>query len=116
MNIQCDHVIAARRPDIVVVDKENNEVIIVDIVSPWDHRVYEKEGKKIEKNQDLKREIGKLWDGQQKVVPVVVGALGAVSKRLDTWLDKLGITIRAGLLQKTALLGTARILRKVLEK
>ena len=49
------------------------------------------------------------------VVPVVVGALGAVSKRLDTWLDKLGITIDTGSLQKTALLGTARILRKVLE-
>ena len=37
-----------------------------------------------------------------EVVPVVVGALGAVSKRLDTWLDKLGITINTGLLQKTA--------------
>ena len=49
------------------------------------------------------------------VVPVVVGALGAVSKRLDTWLDKLRITINTGFLQKTALLGTARILRKVLE-
>ena len=36
--------------------------------------------------------------------------------RLDTWLDKLGITIRTGLLQKTASLGTARILRKVLER
>ena len=117
MNIQCDHVIEARRPDIVVVDKENNKVIIVDIASPWDHRVYEKEGEKIEKYQDLKREIGKLWGiRQQEVVPVVVGALGAVSKRLDTWLDKLGITIRTGLLQKTALLGTARILRKVLER
>ena len=45
----------------------------------------------------------------------MVGALGAVSKRLDTWLDKLGITINTGLLQKTTLLGTARILRKVLE-
>ena len=50
-----------------------------------------------------------------EVVPVVVGALGAVSKRLDTWLDKLGITIKTGFLQKKALLGTARILRKVLE-
>ena len=78
---------------------------------------YEKEVEKIEKYQDLKREIGKLWGiRQQEVVPVVVGALGAVSKRLDTWLDKLGITIRTGLLQKTALLGTARILRKVLER
>ena len=74
--------------------------------------VYDKEGEKIEKYQDLKKEIEKLWGiRQQEVVPVVVGA---VSKRLDTWLDKLGITIRTGFLQKKALLGTARILRKVL--
>ena len=46
MTIQCDHVIKARRPDIVVVEKENNKAIIVDIASPWDHRVYEKEGEK----------------------------------------------------------------------
>ena len=31
MNIQCDYVIEARRPDIVVVDRESNKVIIVDI-------------------------------------------------------------------------------------
>ena len=37
-----------------------------------------------------------------EVVLVVVGALGAVSKRLDTWLDKLGIINNTGLLQKTA--------------
>ena len=76
--------------------------------------MHEKKGAKIEKYQDFKREIGKLWGIiqqriQQEVVPVVVGTLGAVSKRL-------GITIRTGLLQKTALLGTARILRKVLER
>ena len=116
MTIQCDHVIEARRPDIVVVEKENNKAIIVDIASPWDHRVYEKEGEKIEKYQDLKREIGRLWGIRHlEVVPVVVGALGVVSKRLDAWLEKLGVTIRMGLLQKTALLGTARILRKVLD-
>ena len=57
----------------------------------------------------MKREVGKLWGiRQQEVVLVVVGALKAVSKRLDKWLDKLGITIRMGLQQKTALLGTAR--------
>ena len=74
------------------------------------------EGEKIEKYQDLKREIGRLWGIKHlEVVPVVVGALGVVSKRLDAWLEKLGVTIRTGLLQKTALLGTARILRKVLD-
>ena len=30
MNIQCDHVIEVRRPDIVVVEKKNNKAIIVD--------------------------------------------------------------------------------------
>ena len=117
MAIQCDHIIEARRPVIVVVEKESNKAIIVDIASPWDHRVYEKESEKVEKYQDLKREIRKFMGYIRRVVvvPVVVGALGAVSKRLDTWLDKLGITINTVFLQKTALLGTARILRKVLE-
>ena len=121
MTIQCDHVIEARRPDIVVVEKENNKAIIVDIASPWDHRVHEKEGEKIEKYQNLKREIGRLWGIRhlevvlEVVVLVVVAALGVVSNRLDAWLEKLGVTIRTGLLQKTALLGTARILRKLLD-
>ena len=42
-------------------------------------------------------------------------ALAGVSKKLDKWIEKLGIHIRVELLQKTALLGTARILRKSLE-
>ena len=97
-------------------NNNNNSAIIVDIASPWDHRVYEKEGEKIEKYQDLKREIGRLWGIRHlEVVPVVVGALEVVNNRLDAWLEKLGVTIRTRLLQKTALLGTARILRKLLE-
>ena len=109
-------VIEARRPDIVVVERENNKAIIVDIASPRDHRVYEKEGEKIEKYHDLKREIGRVWGfGHLDVVPLVVGALGVVSNRLDTCLEKPGVTIRTELLQKTALLGTTKILRKLLE-
>ena len=112
MTIQCDHVIEARRSDIVAVEKENNKATIMDIASPWDHSVYEKEGKEIEKYQDLKREIGRLWGIRHlEVVSVAVGALGVVSNRLDAWLEKLGVTIRTGLLQKTALLSTARILK-----
>ena len=83
MTIQCDHDIEARRSD-VVVERENKKAIIVDIASPWDHRVYEKEGEKTEKYQDLKREIGRLWGIRHlEVVSVVVGTLVAVSKRLD---------------------------------
>ena len=46
MTNQCDHVIEARIPDIVVIEKESNKAIIADIASPLDHRVYEKEGEK----------------------------------------------------------------------
>ena len=49
------------------------------------------------------------------VVPVIVGALGSIRKKLDDWLEKLDITVNGALLQKTTLLGTARMLRKVLE-
>ena len=101
--------------DIVVVE-ENNKVIIVDIASPWDHRVHEKEGEKLEMYQELKREVKNIWGIRHvEVVPIVVGAPGGESKRLDGWLTKLGIAIKKGLLQKTALLGTEWILRKVLE-
>ena len=60
VTIQCDHIIEARRLVIVVVAKEGNKAIIVDIASPWDHRVYEKESEKVEKYQDLKRKIRKF--------------------------------------------------------
>ena len=43
-----------------------------------------------------------------EVVPVVVGALGSVTKKLGKWIEKLGIRVRIGLLQKTTLLGMAR--------
>ena len=58
----------------------------------------------------------KLWSLKSvEVIPVVVGALGSVSKKIGQYLEKIGIDVRIGLLQKTALLGTARILRSVLE-
>ena len=50
-----------------------------------------------------------------QVVPIVVGSLGSVTRNLDKWLGKLNVKISISLLQKTTLLGTARILRMVLE-
>jgi len=49
------------------------------------------------------------------VIPVVVGTLGVVSKGLNKSLQNIGIRVRPGQVQNTALLGTGRILRRVLE-
>ncbi len=106
INVQCDNVIPARRADIIVIDKEKKEALIVDIAVPADIRVAEKEKEKIEKYQDLRI---------VRVVIVVLGALGCVTKEFERWLENLNIEPEVGVMQKAALLGTARILRKVLE-
>ena len=56
----------------------------MDIAVPGDCRICEKETEKIEKYDELKREIQKLWTMKKvEVIPIVVGALGAISKKLD---------------------------------
>ena len=114
--IQCDREIKARKPDIVVVNKNERSCAIIDIAIPGDIRVSEKEKEKIERYQELKREIKRMWNIRSiTVIPVVVGALGSTSKKLKKCIEELGVVISTVLLQKTALLGTARILRKVLD-
>ena len=46
---------------------------------------------------------------------MILGALGSVTKNFEKYVDKLEIKIDLHTVQKTTLLGTARILRKVLE-
>ena len=116
MNIQCDNVIEARRPDLVLVDKKKKSCVIIDITVPGDCRIREKEMEKIEKYQNLKIELKRLWPLKKvAVLPVVVGALGCISKGFSGWLDTLGIKLNVGMVQKSVLLGTARILRKILD-
>ena len=116
LNIQCENLIEARRPDLIVIDKKEQKGIIIDIVVPPDVRVEEKEKEKVEKYQDSKKVIRRLWKLRiVEIVPVVIGALGSVSAEFNRWLGKLGIICNVGVIQKTALFGTARILRKILE-
>ena len=53
--------------------------------------------------------------GNIKVISVVVGVLGSTSNKLKKFIEKLGVVIRTALLQKIALPGGARILRKALD-
>ena len=86
--------IEERKPDIIVIDNKEQRRIIIDIAVPADVRVREKERQKVEKYHDLKREIGRLWKLKLvEVVPVVIGAVGSVTKGFDRWIEKLGIPI-----------------------
>ena len=75
----------------------------------------DKEPEKLEKYQLLKDEIAKVWRMRKViVVPVAIGALGAVSVNFKEYMKRIGVNVRLEVIQKTALLGTAKILRKVL--
>ena len=115
-NIQTDHVIQHRRPDIVIVYKNERRCHIVDVAVPGDKRVELKEQEKIEKYGDLRREIKKIWKLKYVgVIPIIVGALGIVSNNLKDWLEKMNLKVDLEILQKAALLGTDKLLRNVLE-
>ena len=47
------------------------------------------------------------------VVPVVIGVLGAVSVNFKEYMKRIGVNVRLKVIQKTTLLGAAKILRKV---
>ena len=83
---------------------------------PGDARVEDKEKEKVEKYQDLARELRRLWETSVNVAPVVVvGALGAVAK-LEEYLGMIKTQQKeVDRIQFSALLGMATILRKVLD-
>ena len=114
-SIQTNHVIEARRPDLVVVDKKERSCKIIDFAVSEDSRTEEKEKDKIEKYQGLQRELQKIWNVKVKIIPLVVGSLGAIPKQFGIILKQIGITAATAQVQKTVLFGTARILRNVLE-
>ena len=60
------------------------------------------------------RELQKIWNVRVKIIPMVVGTLGGIPKQFGNRLKQIGITAGTAQVQKTVLLGTARILRKVL--
>ena len=48
------------------------------------------------------------------MIPIVAGALGTIATKFEKYIESLGIEIRIEHVQKSALLGTDRITRKVL--
>ena len=50
-----------------------------------------------------------------KVILVVIGALRTVTKYFEKWIEKLDLDLTIEALQNPCLLGTAKIIRKVLD-
>jgi hypothetical protein len=55
-----------------------------------------------------------MWNVKTKVIPVIIGANGAISKLFRKYVSNIPRNHEVKELQKTSTLGTAHVLRKVL--
>jgi len=55
-----------------------------------------------------------MWNVKTKVIPVIIGATGNISKSFRKYVSNIPGKHEDKELQKTAILGSAHILRKVL--
>ena len=90
-NIQTDHLIPARRPDLIIINRKKKICKIVDFGVPVDHRIILKESEKKDKYLDFARELKKLWNMKVAIVPIVIGALGTITKGLLKGLEDVKI-------------------------
>jgi len=81
-----------------------------------DRNVVQKEAEKKLKYKSLCIEIQRMWNVKCTIIPVIItGATGIVTRGLRKNLEALPGKHSIDSLQKTAILGTPHIIRKVLQ-
>ena len=88
--------------------------MLTDVAISGDRNVIKNKAEKILKYKDLTIEIQRMWNVKTKVIPVIIGATGTISKTFRKYVGNIPGNHEVKELQKTAILGTAHILRKVL--
>ena len=112
--VQADRTIPSNKPDIIICDNEKGTCMLIDAAISEDRNVIEKEAEKILKYKDLTIEIQRMWNVKTKVIRVIIGATGTITKSFRKYVSNIPGKHEVKELQKTAILGTAHILREVL--
>ena len=114
MQVHTDREIKANRPDIIIKNRKEKTCYLIDMTVPSERNVSVKEVEKLSKYKDLEIEITRMWEMKTITIPVVIGALGLMKKDQDRYIGKIPGKVEISELQKTVLLGTAHIIRKIL--
>ena len=88
--------------------------MLIDVLISGDRNVIKKEAEKVLKYKNLTIEIQLMWNVKTKTIPVKIGATGTISKSFRKYVSNIPGKHEVRELQKTAILGTAHIFRKVL--
>ena len=107
--------VTANRPDIIIKNKKEKTCTLIDVAIPADRNIVQKEAENKLKYKSLCTEIQRMWNLKCTIVPVIIGATGIVTRSLKKNLETIPGKHSTDSLQKTAILGTSHIIRKVLQ-
>jgi len=88
--------------------------MLIDVTISGDRNVIKKEAENLLKYKELTIEIQRMWNVKNKVIPVIIGATGTISKSFRKYANNTPGKHEVKELQKTAILGTAHIIHEVL--
>lgn len=89
--------------DIMVADKGQKTLVVIDVEMPSESNIREKEYEKLEKLCGLKVELERMCNVKVKMVPVMAGTLRAATQ-LKEWLQQISGTTLELSVQKSELL------------
>ena len=112
--VQTDRTIPNNKPDIIIRTNEKETCTLIDVATSGHRNEIKKEAEKILKYEDLTIEIQLMWNVKAKVIAVIIGKTGTISNLFIKYVSKIPGNHGVKELQKTAILDTAHLLRKVL--
>jgi hypothetical protein len=95
-------------------DNEEETCLIIHVAISGDRTLIKKEADKIPKYKDLTIEIPRMWNVKTNVIPVTIATTEIISKSFRKYLSDIPGKHEIKELEKTAILGTAHILQRVL--
>jgi hypothetical protein len=113
--VHTDREVRANRPDIIIIKQKRENMHTDRCVNTGRQTRRSKEAEKRLKYKSLCIEIQRMWNLKCTIIPVIIGATGMVTRSLRKNLETVPRKHSIDSLQKTAILGTSHIIRKVLQ-
>lgn len=113
--IRTDVTILANRPDIVIYNKEEQHIWIIDVAVPLSNNIEKTYATKINKYMELSHEMTKMWKAKRTlIIPIILSATGLTPKSLSSNLKQLNLEKLLPKIQKSVILDTCHITRRFL--
>ena len=112
--VKTDRYIPCNKADIIIQEKDSERCLIIDVAIPNEYNIQKKATEKMSKYVDLQIECQRMWNKKVEVIPIIIIATRIVEKGIQSYLQKIPGKHNLYNLQRSAILGTVHILRKVL--